>query len=73
VSLLSACKGLVILSLVIGLYWRPIEVVVASGVAVLMIAAVGAHRRAGEPISKALPAALGLAVAAVVVAGQVWG
>jgi hypothetical protein len=38
-----------------------------------MIAAVGAHRRPGEPISKALPAALGLVVAAVVVAGQVWG
>jgi DoxX-like family len=73
VSLVSSCEGLVVLGIVIGLYWWPVEIVAASAVAVLMIAAVAAHRRAGEPIRTAIPAAFGLVLAAVVVAGQVWG
>jgi hypothetical protein len=37
----------------------------------LMIGVVRAHRRAGEPMSEALPAVLGLLLAAGVIGGQV--
>jgi hypothetical protein len=47
------------------------EVVAASGVVLLMIGVLGAHRRAGEPMSEALPAVLGLVLAAGVIGGQV--
>jgi hypothetical protein len=42
----------------------------ASGVVLLMIGALGTHRHSGEPMSKALPASLGLVLAAVVIGGQ---
>jgi hypothetical protein len=67
----SAGEGLVVVGLVIGLYWWPIEIVAASGVVLLMIGVVRAHRRAGEPMSEALPAGLGLLLAAGVIGGQV--
>lgn len=67
----GACKGLAVVGLIVGLFWWPMEIAAASGVTLLMIAAVGAHRRAGEPMSKALPALLGLVLAAGVISGQV--
>jgi hypothetical protein len=67
----GACRGLAVVGLFVGLFWWPMEIVAASGVALLMIAALDAHRRAGEPMSKALPALLGLVLAAAVISGQV--
>jgi hypothetical protein len=67
----GACRGLAIVGLFVGLIWWPMEIVAASGVALLMIAAMDAHRRAGEPAGKALPAFLGLVLAAGVISGQV--
>jgi len=67
----GASRGLAIVGVVVGLFWWPIGVVAAGAVALLMIAAVGAHWRTGEPVSKALPAVIGLVLIAVVIAGQV--
>jgi hypothetical protein len=70
-DIVGACQGLPVVGLIVGLFWWPLEIVAASGVALLMIAVVGAHRRAGEPMSKALPASLGLVLAAFVIGGQI--
>jgi DoxX-like family len=69
--IVGACQGLAVVGLIVGLFWWPLEIVAASGVGLLMIAVVGDHRRAGEPMSKALPASLGLVLAAFVIGGQV--
>jgi hypothetical protein len=67
----GAGEGLAVVGLVVGLFWWPMEIVAASGVVLLMMGVVGAHRRAGEPMSEALPAVLGLVLAAGVIGGQV--
>lgn len=67
----GAGEGLVVMGLVVGLFWWPMEIMGASGAVVLMIGVVGAHRRAGEPMSEALTAVLGLVLAAGVIGGQV--
>ena len=45
-----------------GLYWLPIGVAAASGMAVLLIGAVTVHRRAGDGLQEAAPALLALAI-----------
>jgi hypothetical protein len=67
----GAGQGLVVVGLVIGLFWWPMEIVAASSVVLLMIGVLSTHRRAGEPMSEALPAVLGLVLAAGVIGGQV--
>ena len=47
----GAGEGLGVVGFVIGLFWWPMELVAASGVVLLMIGVVGAHRRAGESMS----------------------
>jgi hypothetical protein len=56
--------------LIVGLIWWPMEIVAASGVVLLIIAAMGSHRNSGQSPSKALPTSLGLVLAAVVIGGQ---
>src|SRR6202044_2522685 len=50
----GVCKGVAVVGIVIGLFWRPMEIVAAGGVALLMIGAVATHWPSGEPMSKAL-------------------
>jgi hypothetical protein len=68
----GACEGLAVFGLIVGLFWQPMEIAAASLVALLMITAAGAHRRAGEPTTKALPALLGLVLTAVVISDQIF-
>lgn len=67
----GAGEGLGVVGLVVGLFWWPMEIVAASGVVLLMTGVVGAHRRAGDPMSEALPAVLGLVLAGGVIGAQV--
>jgi hypothetical protein len=68
----GACKGLAAFGLIVGLFWHPMEITAASLVALLMFAVAGAHRRAGEPMKEALPALLGLVLAAIVLGEQIF-
>jgi hypothetical protein len=43
----GACNGLALVGLIVGLFWWPMEIVAASGVALLMIAAVLCRRCSG--------------------------
>jgi uncharacterized membrane protein YphA (DoxX/SURF4 family) len=45
-----------------GIFWRPMGVAAASGMAVLLIGALTVHRRVGEGLQAAAPAVLALAV-----------
>jgi hypothetical protein len=69
---IGACEGLAVFGLIVGLFWQPMEIAAASLVALLMITAARAHRRAGEPMTKALPALLGLVLTAVVISDQIF-
>ena len=53
-----------------GLRWLPIGVAAACGTAVLLVGAVGVHRRAGDRLQEAAPAllALGISLAYLAVA-----
>jgi DoxX-like family len=45
-----------------GLYWLPMGVAAASGMAVLLVGALTVHRQVGDGLQEAAPAVLGLAV-----------
>ena len=45
-----------------GLFWLPIGVAAASGMAVLLVGALTAYRRSGDSLQEAAPAVLALAV-----------
>jgi hypothetical protein len=66
----SACEGLTLVGLIFGLFCWTWEIVAASGVALLVIAALVGHRHSGEPTRAALPIPLGLFTAAAVIGGQ---
>ncbi|MEH3033552.1 MAG: DoxX family protein [Aeromicrobium erythreum] len=45
-----------VVALVLGLWWTPVLVVSAAALLVLLVGAVVAHRRAGDPVAATLPA-----------------
>jgi DoxX-like family len=54
-----------------GLYWLPMGVVAASGMAVLLVGALTVHRRVRDSLQEAAPAVLGLAVSLAYLAAAV--
>ena len=52
------------LGVILALVLRPLGVAAAVGLVVLTLGAIATHRRAGDPPRAALPAAVGLALAA---------
>ena len=57
VAELAAAAGVLI-----GLFWRPAGLMAATGMLLLLIGALVAHRRARDSVREALPALLALAV-----------
>ena len=53
----AACAGVLI-----GLVWAPLGVAAASGMALLLLGALGAHRRAGDDLPEAAAALVALGV-----------
>ena len=54
-----------------GLYWRPIGVAAACGMAVLLVGALTAHRRSGDSFQEGAPAVLALAVSLAYLAAAI--
>ncbi|WP_426504361.1 DoxX family protein [Dactylosporangium sp. McL0621] len=48
----------------IGLFWRPLGLLTAAGMLLLLLGAVLAHRRARDSVRESLPAVVALAVTA---------
>lgn len=57
VAELAAAAGVVA-----GLFWAPLGLAAASGMALLVIGALAAHRRAGDGLTQAAPALVTLAI-----------
>jgi DoxX-like family len=66
------CEAAAVVGLIAGLCWRPLVIAAAAGVVLLMIGALGFHRRAGDSLGRAAPALLVLFLALAVIAGQAW-
>lgn len=59
--------------LIAGLFWPPLAIAAATGVLLLMIGAVLAHRRVGDGIGAMARALVVFALAVFILAGQVCG
>jgi DoxX-like family len=57
----------------IGLWWHPLGVVVAAGMALLLAGALLAHRQAGDAAKEIVPALLGLAITIAYLAVAITG
>lgn len=69
---IGVCEAAAVIGLVAGLFWRPLALAAAVGVILLMIGAVGFHRKAGDSVGRAAPALLVLALAVAVTAAHAW-
>lgn len=67
--LVGGTKLLLAALLVVGVFWTPVAAPSAALMAVLMMGAIAAHVRVGDPLRKALPATAMLLLSVVVVAG----
>ncbi|MDH3270631.1 MAG: DoxX family protein [Gemmatimonadota bacterium] len=56
--------------LLVGVFFAPVAIGAAGAMALLMLSAVAAHFRVGDPIKKAMPAFLMLALSLLVVVGH---
>ena len=54
--------------LVVGIWITPVAPIAAAVLATLMVAAIGAHLRVGDPLTKSAPAAARLVMASAIVA-----
>ncbi|MCE7552005.1 DoxX family protein [Streptomyces thermodiastaticus] len=67
---IGALEAAAVVGLLAGLLWGPLGIAAAVGLVALLVGAVIAHRRAGDPVRAAVPPAwLALAAAAAVVTG----
>lgn len=67
---IGALEMAAVVGLLAGLLWAPLGIAAAVGLVALLVGAVVAHRRAGDPVRAAVPPAwLALASAAAVVTG----
>jgi uncharacterized membrane protein YphA (DoxX/SURF4 family) len=63
VAELAAAAGILI-----GLWWHPLGVAAAAGMALLLLSAVTAHRKAADSVKEMAPALLALAITAAYLA-----
>lgn len=66
----GSTKVLLAVLLLVGILFTPLAVGAATLMALLMLSAVAAHVRVGDPWVKAMPAALMLSLSAIVVIGH---
>src|ERR1700730_16080802 len=60
-----------VVGLIAGLFSRPLAIAAATGLVLLLIGAVIAHRRVGDPIKEMVLAIVVFALSAFVLAGQI--
>jgi DoxX-like protein len=65
------CQLAAVIGLIAGLVWPPLAIAAATGLLLMMIGAVIAHRRVGDPILMTLPAVVVFCLTAMVFAGQI--
>jgi uncharacterized protein YqgC (DUF456 family) len=63
VAELAAAVGVIV-----GLFWRPVGLLAAAGMVLLLIGALIAHRRAHDNVREAIPALVALAVSGIYLA-----
>ena len=64
----GVCEAAAVVGLIAGLFWRPLAIAAAGGVVAMLIGALIFHRRAGDSLGRAAPAAGVLVLAAAVLA-----
>lgn len=65
------CQWASVIGLIGGLWWRPIGIAAAIGLLLLLIGAVLAHRRVGDPIKETVKAIVCFVGSAFVLVGHV--
>ena len=65
------CQWAAVVGLIAGLFCRPLAIAAATGLVLLLIGAVIAHRRVGDPIKEMVLAIVVFALSAFVLAGQI--
>jgi uncharacterized membrane protein YphA (DoxX/SURF4 family) len=66
------CQIAAVFGLIAGLFWRPLAIAAATGVLLLLVGAVIAHRRVGDSIAQMVRALVVFVLAGFVLAGHIW-
>jgi ABC-type transport system involved in cytochrome c biogenesis permease subunit len=66
------CQIAAVFGLIAGLFWRPLGIAAATGVVLLLVGAVVAHRRVGDTIAKMIRALVVFVLTAFVLVGHIW-
>ncbi|MBV9088797.1 MAG: DoxX family protein [Mycobacteriaceae bacterium] len=69
---IGLCQIAAVFGLLAGLFWRPLAIAAATGVLLLLVGAVIAHRRVGDPIARMMRAVVVFVLTAFVLAGHIW-
>jgi hypothetical protein len=65
------CQWAAVVGLIAGLFWRPLAIAAAIGLLFLLIGAVIAHRRVGDPLKEMLLAIVIFVLSAFVLVGHI--
>lgn len=65
------CQWAAVFGLIVGLFWRPLAIAAATGLLLLMVGALIAHRRVGDPIKEMVLAIVVFVLTAFVLAAQI--
>jgi hypothetical protein len=66
------CQIAAVFGLIAGLFWRPLAIAAATGVLLLLVGAVIAHRRVGDSVAKMVRALVVFVLTGFVLAGHIW-
>jgi hypothetical protein len=68
---IGCCQWAAVVGLIGGLFWRPLGIAAAIGLLLLLVGALLAHRRVGDPIKEMLLAIVCFIASALVLLGHI--